>query len=175
MSCYFGDSFLIWHGLQHLTPGCSSMDAFITQEWTTLSPPSGSDTPYWATPMCEYLSHPTWVLTSRAKPLLRTDVLSHPAMALPLLQGGPCHSPGLQHPMAGVPCGRTPSIWTQTSHARSSPSPDTCPHQLGSETEPAWSLTPHTCWDSAGMPFSQGPGSDFSLQAALPRTLLHPS
>lgn len=175
MSCYFGDSFLTWHGLQHLTPGCSSMDAFITQEWTTFSPPAGSDIPYWATPMCGCPPHPTWVLTSHAKPLLHTDVVSYPALALPLVHGGPYHSLGFQHPMAGVPCGRTPSIRAQTSHARSSPASDTCPHWLGSETEPAWSLTPYTCWASAGTPFSPGSGSDFSLQAALPRTLLHPS
>ena len=136
--------------------------------WTTFSSPSGSDTPSSATPMCGCPAHPTWVLTS--VPSLCSAQTSSLILLWLCLCFREAHSLGLQHPMAGVPCGRTPSIWAQTSHARSFPSSDTCPHQLGSETYPAWSLTPHTCWDSAGTPFSQGLGSDLSLQTALPRT-----
>lgn len=44
----------------------------------------------------------------RAKPLLRTDVLSYPAMALPLLQGGP-------FTWAPAPYGRCP-LWQDTLH-----------------------------------------------------------
>lgn len=128
---YFVDSFLTLHGLQHPTPGCSPMHAFITQEWTTFSPRSGSDNPCLATPMCGCPPHPLWALTPFAKPFLHTDALSYPALVLtPSLP--PSWRP-LSFTWVPTSYGRcsprrwTPSIWARMSHSGSSPCTDTCP------------------------------------------------
>lgn len=122
---YFVDSFLTLHGLQHSTPGCLSMDGFISQEWATSSPHSGSDAPCQAFPPCRC-------------PLL--TLLWLWCWVFPL------HPLEFQHPMAGAvladghpPFGLRRPCWVFSRH-------DTCPHCLDFETAPAWSLTWHKCW-----------------------------